>query len=186
MWTVASLLNPCSCNSLWKCHCSRASGSAEKSLNLNKASQDIQISMTMPMPLKQCCDDDRSSSCTSRSDGGITVSRAQIPTPSAQSYPEQRNMASISYTNWSHVQPFDPSIPTPPPRDPPPKQQHKDSLVLPPLVSLGDESDDVCLPTLPSFKKVCASVLDTGNVDVAALFTRCGCGSTCACPGCKE
>lgn len=178
MSTVASLLNPCKCKSIWKCQCSHPSDSPKKSLN-----KDVQ--MSMKMPLKQCCDSDRSPSNIFHSDEGITVSGPRILTPSAGARREQRVITSTPYTQWSHTRSIGLSIPTSSLCETSP-EQHNDSLVLPPLVPLGDESDDAYPQALPSLKKVCATVLDTDGNNAAALLMRCGCGSTCACPGCKE
>jgi hypothetical protein len=170
---VANLLNPCKCKSVWKCRCSSSS-------NSNIVSQQVNSSVaTTP----QCCDGGSAPHDTPHSEESIG-SGSRMRTRSGPSYREQKLLADMPCTQSSDARPLRLSIPTSSLREISP-EPHNNMLILPPFVSLCDEPDNAHLQSLPSISKVCPPTLDTGG-DSVNVLARCGCGSTCVCPGCQE
>ncbi len=157
---VDTLLNPCTCKSLWKCKC--RARSTEKSLSQQPAACSGLLTLASAAAALECCS--KSSSNPTQTSSTASVKRPARPrslknsssTSSKRSRQEKRSCVSA----------------------------HSHNLQLPPLLytsSSTSTSQDLSLAAMPDF-----GFMPPIDQIASLAGSGCTCGVQCACPSCAE
>ncbi|KAF8588529.1 hypothetical protein K439DRAFT_641457 [Ramaria rubella] len=183
---LANLLNPCRCKSIWKCKCHRrAVPSFLGSSNTVKTGEG-ELASSVTTEVKLCHGSEKSLSALFSFNTSPAVGHGtRIPTITTVEHREQRSASSMPYPRYTSSSPLNLNLTL----HEISHERREPDLLLPPLIFDGSgkyAGDDESVILLPSLSDLHEPMGHVGNADAIAALTKCACGGTCICPGCKE